>query len=386
MEGTATIKQKKLFNLYWITEVIIAAVSLVNLLVIRTEHPRAAEILNLIFLIITPLIFALGYADYKNFDPLTPKKEFLYCAAGTISLWITLIRFNVRNYNVVYTDFLTDPFYNEWVSALAALFFAVGIICAILCVLNRTDRKRLDIYFYSATATSLLASLFLVIFNYSSQVSILNSPLRLSYIAEPVILDLAAVLLTLRALTEQCIYIARCRPGMKAGTSAGKDSFFKMPLYVCACVAVVFITVNMFVPRILVTEGIIHDAVRMKWIRAALITETVSSGIVLICGLVMAFLYVRDERYSGLYLRIGLSAVALALAFILGDVIPINAIFPPVDDVAAQLAAEIYGSVMRMVCLLAFALYAGLSRKVNGCIRRLEEEREEKYSPENYSI
>lgn len=385
MEGSATIKQKRLFNLYWIAEVIIAAVSLVNLLVIKTEFPIPAAILNLVFFIIAPLIFALGYADYKNFDPLTPKREILYCGIGTVSVWLTLIDFNVRNYNAVLSDFLEDPFYNRWVSALAALFFAAGIVCAILSVLNRTERKRLVIYFYVVTALSLVSSLFLAIFNYGAQVSVLYWPLRLSFIFEPVILDLAVIVLTLRALTEQCAYVARCRPMLK-GRIAGKDSYYRKPLFVCACVAIAFITVNMIVPRVLAMEALIHEGESLRWDFAGMLTEAVSTGIVLVCGAVFALLYRADDRYSGLYLKTGASAVFLALAYIIGDFVPINAIFPPANIIAANLAQDIFRTAVEMACLLGFALFAGLSKKVNGCIRRLEEEREEKYSPENYSI
>ena len=53
-------KKKELLNIYWFLLMVMAAVSLVNLLAISTDSMKAAAIVNVVLLVAIPLTFVLG--------------------------------------------------------------------------------------------------------------------------------------------------------------------------------------------------------------------------------------------------------------------------------------------------------------------------------------
>lgn len=68
-------KKKELLNIYWFLLMVMAAVSLVNLLAISTDSMKAAAIVNVVLLFAIPLTFVLGYIDFRNFAPMSVKKS-----------------------------------------------------------------------------------------------------------------------------------------------------------------------------------------------------------------------------------------------------------------------------------------------------------------------
>lgn len=68
-------KKKELLNIYWFLLMVMAAVSLVNLLAISTDSMKAAAIVNVVLLFAIPLTFVLGYIDFRNFAPMSVKKR-----------------------------------------------------------------------------------------------------------------------------------------------------------------------------------------------------------------------------------------------------------------------------------------------------------------------
>ena len=79
-------KKKELLNIYWFLLMVMAAISLVNLLAISTDSMKAAAIVNVVLLFAIPLTFVLGYIDFRNFAPMSVKKEFAYDATAVIAL------------------------------------------------------------------------------------------------------------------------------------------------------------------------------------------------------------------------------------------------------------------------------------------------------------
>ena len=67
-------KKKELLNIYWFLLMVMAAISLVNLLAISTDSMKAAAIVNVVLLFAIPLTFVLGYIDFRNFAPMIVKK------------------------------------------------------------------------------------------------------------------------------------------------------------------------------------------------------------------------------------------------------------------------------------------------------------------------
>ena len=107
-------KKKELLNIYWFLLMVMAAVSLVNLLAISTDSMKAAAIVNVVLLFAIPLTFILGYIDFRNFAPMNVKKECAYDATAVIALFISLIHFNVRNYTFM-QDYTDENTYIIWV-------------------------------------------------------------------------------------------------------------------------------------------------------------------------------------------------------------------------------------------------------------------------------
>lgn len=134
-------KKKELLNIYWFLLMVMAAVSLVNLLAISTDSMKAAAIVNVVLLFAIPLTFVLGYIDFRNFAPMSVKKEFAYDATAVIALFISFIHFNVRNYTFM-QDYTDENTYIIWVSVFAALYLAIAFICLILTFLNFHSRKK----------------------------------------------------------------------------------------------------------------------------------------------------------------------------------------------------------------------------------------------------
>ena len=71
-------KKKELLNIYWFLLMVMAAISLVNLLAISTDSMKAAAIVNVVLLFAIPLTFVLGYIDFRNFAPMSVKKSSIW--------------------------------------------------------------------------------------------------------------------------------------------------------------------------------------------------------------------------------------------------------------------------------------------------------------------
>ena len=94
-KGTSDEKRKALLNIYWFLLAVFAVLSAVNLFAISKDSVKAAAIVNLVLMIVIPVVFVLGYIDFRNFSPLSNKKEILYVATEIVVFWITLVHFNV---------------------------------------------------------------------------------------------------------------------------------------------------------------------------------------------------------------------------------------------------------------------------------------------------
>ena len=68
-------KKKELLNIYWFLLMVMAAISLVNLLAISTDSMKAAAIVNVVLLFAIPLTFVLGYIDFRNFAQMSVKRR-----------------------------------------------------------------------------------------------------------------------------------------------------------------------------------------------------------------------------------------------------------------------------------------------------------------------
>ena len=70
-KGTSDEKRKALLNIYWFLLAVFAVLSAVNLFAISKDSVKAAAIVNLVLMIVIPVVFVLGYIDFRNFSPLS---------------------------------------------------------------------------------------------------------------------------------------------------------------------------------------------------------------------------------------------------------------------------------------------------------------------------
>lgn len=240
-------KKKELLNIYWFLLMVMAAVSLVNLLAISTDSMKAAAIVNVVLLFAIPLTFVLGYIDFRNFAPMSVKKEFAYDATAVIALFISLIHFNVRNYTFM-QDYTDENTYIIWVSMFAALYLAIAFICLLLTFLNFHSRKKQTKYYYATAIASIVSCVFLTAFNYNTTVTIFWAPLKLMGLQDGFVVDLGITVLALRVIVEYGIFIFHAvREKQKGGLPEGEETEYKKCVFIPSVIAVVFMLVNVIV-------------------------------------------------------------------------------------------------------------------------------------------
>lgn len=240
-------KKKELLNIYWFLLMVMAAVSLVNLLAISTDSMKAAAIVNVVLLFAIPLTFVLGYIDFRNFAPMSVKKEIAYDATAVIALFISLIHFNVRNYTFM-QDYTDENTYIIWVSMFAALYLAIAFICLLLTFLNFHSRKKQTKYYYATAIASIVSCVFLTAFNYNTTVTIFWAPLKLMGIQDGFVVDLGITVLALRVIVEYGIFIFHAvREKQKGGLPEGEETEYKKCVFIPSVIAVVFMLVNVIV-------------------------------------------------------------------------------------------------------------------------------------------
>lgn len=218
-KGTSDEKRKALLNIYWFMLAVFAVLSAVNLFAISKDSVKAAAIVNLVLMIVIPVVFVLGYIDFRNFSPLSNKKEILYVATEIVAFWITLVHFNVQNYTFL-SDYTTVSTYIPWVSAIAALYLANAFTCLLLTFLNFHSHTRHVRYFYTSAISSIVACIFLTAFNYDTKVTLFWAPLRLIGIKTPFIEDIGMTILALRVVIEYGIFLAHSRHEKKEKPSS----------------------------------------------------------------------------------------------------------------------------------------------------------------------
>lgn len=379
-------KEKELLNIYWVALIVLSAVGLVNLLAISQENLKASAIVNFIFLIIVPIIFILGYIDYRNFKPLTKKKEILYCIIGTVSLWIQLIHFNVQNYTFL-SEISHESLYNRGISIVAALYFAIGAVCLILTIINRHNRRRQAKYYFIVAGASLVSNLFLTIFNYGTFVSLFWAPALLLGFENPIIIDTGMTIFALRVFVEGCLFLAHARVEKKKHfVKEGENTEYKKPLCSATAVAISFVLVIEIILPIIGQCAFIFEDYYGPLKICYKIIEIISVVVLLIAGFYVAFSFKSDEKFAPVYMRMGVAIISFAILFLILDFIPITKIIIPKNEVKAQVIVDIYHATVKMLWLLGYTLYVGLNKKLNNTLTRLDKEYEEKMSTENYSI
>lgn len=386
MKKELTEKQKELINGYWIALVILGVISLVNLLAVSSENMKAAAIVNFVFLIIIPIVFILGYVDYRNYKPLGKVKGIMYCATAAVSIWITLIHFNVQNYT--FLSSLTDEStYNIWISILTALYLAIGVVCLSLTFMNSHNRRKQAKYYYLIAAASLISSLFLTIFNYGTYISLFWAPLLLMGISEPIVIDTGMTILELRVIVEYGIFIWHaCSERRNRTLRPGEESEYKKPIYIVSVVAFAFMLANVIVLPILSACGTIYYTYYRQWMLAYTVVELLSVAVLLFAGTFIAFANRKSQKFSPIYTRMGVAAIVFALVFLIMDFVPITDIIKPKNAIHAQVIYDVFHASVKMAGLLGYTLYVCFNKKLNAAVHALDIEHEEKMSSENYSI
>ena len=345
---------------------VMAAVSLVNLLAISTDSMKAAAIVNVVLLFAIPLTFVLGYIDFRNFAPMSVKKEFAYDATAVIALFISLIHFNVRNYTFM-QDYTDENTYIIWVSVFAALYLAIAFICLILTFLNFHSRKKQTKYYYTT-------------------VTIFWAPLKLMGIQDGFVVDLGITVLALRVIVEYGIFIFHAvREKQKGGLPEGEETEYKKCVFIPSVIAVVFMLVNVIVLPIISGMQNFYPDKKQGLFIAYEIVESLSVAALLASGIAICCFKKKSEKYGEIYLRQGLASIIFALVYAIMDFIPVGTLIGG-NIIKAQIASDVFHSSIKIGGLAIYTLYVALRKPLNETLKKLDEEYAEKHSTENYSI
>lgn len=379
-------KKKGLINIYWFILIIFTVVGLVNLFAIAEDSLEAAAIVDFIFVIFIPLVFVLGYVDYRRFAPLTRIKEIGYCATAVVAMWISLIHFNVQNYNFL-SDITGESYYIVGISVLTSLYISVGLICLLLTLMNFHNRKRQSHFYYLTASFSLLSCIFLTAFNYGTYISLFWAPLKLIGINTPIIVETGMTILELRVLIEYCMFIFHANREKKNKTlRKGEESEFRPSIVKMCSVAVFFMIINVVLLPILTAAADVypHNYTGIMW--AHEIIEFISITILFSLGASIAFKSRKSEKFGQIYLRMGIAALIFTLVYLITDFVPIADWLNLDNEVQAYAATNIFRAVVQMSGLLSYTLYVACNKKLNATIRALDKEHDERVSAENYSI
>lgn len=378
-------RKKELLNAYWYALIISGIIGIVNLFAISKDNLKAAAVVNLVFLILIPIIFIAGYIDYRNFAPLNKKKEIVYCATAVISLWIMLTHFNVQNYTFM-SQYIENT-YNIWVSALTALYLAIGFICVSLSVMNSHNRKKQSSYYYAVAFASVISSIFLTAFNYATTVTLFWAPLRLMKIYVPLVVDTGMTILVLRVLLEYFIFIIHARQEKKGNLLLkGEESEYRPELVKMSKAALAFMLVNLLLLPLIGKIGELDYNHAKAWFYVYEVVEFLSVTVLLSLGTAIAFRMRKSEKYGQIYLRMGIASIVFALVYLIMDFFPIVSIVKPAGEIQAKAVSDIFHASVKMAGLLFYTLYVALNKKLNETIHKLDLEHEERCSSENYSI
>ena len=325
-------KKKELLNIYWFLLMVMAAISLVNLLAISTDSMKAAAIVNVVLLFAIPLTFVLGYIDFRNFAPMSVKKEFAYDATAVIALFISFIHFNVRNYTFM-QDYTDENTYIIWVS-----------------------------------------------------VTIFWAPLKLMGIQNGFVVDLGITVLALRVIVEYGIFIFHAvREKQKGGLPEGEETEYKKCVFIPSVIAVVFMLVNVIVLPIISGMQNFYPDKKQGLFIAYEIVESLSVAALLASGIAICCFKKKSEKYGEIYLRQGLASIIFALVYAIMDFIPVGTLIGG-NIIKAQIASDIFHSSIKIGGVAIYTLYVALRKPLNETLKKLDEEYAEKHSTENYSI
>lgn len=379
-------KRKELLNIYLFILIVITAISLVNLFAISEDSLKTAAIINFILLILIPIVFVLGYIDFRNFAPMSFKKEFVYDGAGIIAMFVTLIHFNVQNYTFM-KDYTDKNTYIIWVSVFAALYFAVAFMCLILTFLNFHSRKKQVSYYYATAIASIISCVFLTAFNYNTTVTLFWAPMKLLGFTDGFVVDISITILALRVIVEYGIFIFHAvREKQKGGLPEGEETEYKKGVLIPSIIAIVFMLINVIVLPVLGDLQSIYPNQQRGLFIAYETIESISVAVLLVSGIIICTFKRKSEKYGEIYLRQGLASIAFALVYAIMDFFPITKIVGGDNVIKLQIASDVFHSSVKICGLFIYTMYVSLRRPLNETLKKLDEEYEEKHSTENYSI
>lgn len=385
-KGTSDEKRKALLNIYWFLLAVFAVLSAVNLFAISKDSVKAAAIVNLVLMIVIPVVFVLGYIDFRNFSPLSNKKEILYVATEIVAFWITLVHFNVQNYTFL-SDYTTVSTYIPWVSAIAALYLANAFTCLLLTFLNFHSHTRHVRYFYTSAVSSIVACIFLTAFNYDTKVTLFWAPLRLIGIKTPFIEDIGMTILALRVVIEYGIFLAHSRHEKKKNLlPAGEETEFKPGIVKPAIIAVTFMLIHLVVLPFIEAFGSLYPEKQHSVFIAYETVDGITVAALLILGIIIAAGKKKSAKYGEVYLRMGLASILFAVVYGIMDFIPFGSLLYPDNEIQAINASNIFHSSVKIVGLAAYTLYVACNKKLNATLKLIDADHEERMSSENYSI
>lgn len=365
------LKNKKFLYLYFAALAVVGLVALIILLTVNNYN--TAVIVNTVCLGLTPVIFFLGYLDFKNYLPLSKRLRAAYIALGMVTLTICLTHFNVQNYN--YLETVSDENYSRPITSIfAAASLAISFFSIILIFIHREEKHLQARLFYATAIASLLSSTMLVIFNFGTTVVLFDGVLWLFY-REGFVVDTGLIILMLRVVFEFLLFNVNALKEKKKGTSGNEESEYHSAVVTKTRIALAFLVANVvLLPFINMLSSRFVAAADALYIVYEVV-EAVNIVALVVLGTLLIVDCKKSSRYGQIYKRMGVAAIIYAAVYLIMDFFPIALIAKPETVLHSMVINEVFHACVKIAGLLSYTLYLMLNKKLNNQIRMLEDER-----------
>jgi hypothetical protein len=364
------LKNKKYLYLYYAALAVVGVVALIILLTVTDYND--ATIVNTICLCLTPIVFFLGYVDFKNFKPLTAKQRAAYIALGMAVLTICLVHYNVRNYNYL-TVYTGTDFYNPIISIFVAASIAISFFSAILIFFHREEKHFQVKLFYATAIGSLVSTALLTTFNYATTVLLFDGVLWHVY-REGFVVDVGMTILILRVFFEFLLFNVNAHKERKLGAVIREDSEYQPKIVKTTRIALAFLIINIVVLPILDWFATKNPSSEVPYLLYEIV-EAVDILVLLSLGSLLIAAKKKCEKYGQIYKRMGVALLVYACVYLIMDYFPITLIFVPETEIEAIIIADVFHGAIKFAGLLFYVLYHAFNKKLKEEIRSLEAER-----------
>ncbi|MEG1612990.1 MAG: hypothetical protein RR357_02360 [Clostridia bacterium] len=356
---TNIVEPKNKKTLYWYFGAVMV-LGIIALIVTSTVgNIKSARIVNMLCLVLTPIVFFGGYVDFRNYKPLSKKQEQFYIVIGILSLTMSLIHYNVEN-NCFLQNIVIKGYYNPILSIFAALTISIGFNATVLVALNRNDEKKKSKLFFAIAISSIITNFLFTIFNYGTDILLLNGVMSV-FGSTGFVVDIGMTVLVVSVLFIYIIFLGRARKENKLGIVAQQDSMFQPKITRLVIVGLILLVLNILILALLESINTKDDVKRYVIYLLSQIVEITTTVGLIIVGLITCQKGRKNKKFKNVYAQIGVSAIIFAVTNLVMDYFPIILFFNPESDAQATMIFEVFRSSVKTLSLLVFTIFLYLN-------------------------